>query len=232
MIEVVNHATPEGWKGVFEKSKDNLEFISERLEEDQAQNGKWLPLRRDLFKAFEVTPLDNVKVVILGQDPYHQLQPGGLPVAMGMSFSVRKGEKVPGSLCNMYTEIGASIEGFQRPNHGDLTGWAKQGVLLLNASLTVRTGDPGSHLKYELWHSFLQHVINAINERHKDVIYLLLGKEAQGYAKMIGTKPIMIQTSHPSGLSVNRGFFGSGVFKRINDILKYQEKEPIDWSSL
>lgn len=175
-----------------------------------------------IFNAFNTTPFDKVQVVILGQDPYHN--PGE---AMGLCFSVPKGKKVPPSLVNIYKEINRDL-GLPIPAHGDLTHWAEQGVLLLNAMLTVEAGQPASHQKIG-WQTFTDAVIRHISEKKKGIVFLLWGKFAQSKKALIDeTKHYVLQAPHPSPLARNK-FQGCGHFSRTNALLEKQGKVVVNW---
>ncbi|MCR1567731.1 uracil-DNA glycosylase, partial [Mixta sp.] len=183
------------------------------------------PPKEDVFNAFRLTELNQVKVVILGQDPYH-----GPNQAHGLAFSVRPGVAVPPSLMNMYKELESDIPGFQRPNHGFLESWAKQGVLLLNTVLTVEAGKAHSHARFG-WETFTDRVIAAINENRENVVFLLWGSHAQKKGSIIDTKRHhVLKAPHPSPLSAHRGFFDCKHFSRTNAILSQQGETPIDWT--
>lgn len=176
-----------------------------------------------IFEALELTPYENVKVVILGQDPYH-----GEHQAHGLSFSVQKGVRIPPSLQNIYKELESDL-GIKPVNHGDLTSWAKQGVLLLNTVLTVRNGAANSH-RGQGWEQFTDKIIELLNERTAPVIFILWGKPAQTKAKMINThRHIVLTAPHPSPLSAYRGFFGSKPFSKTNELLLALGEQPINW---
>lgn len=181
------------------------------------------PKEQDVFKAFELTPLDAVKVVIIGQDPYH-----GLNQAHGLSFSVNKGVKIPPSLQNIFKEL-QTDDNCPIPTHGNLTHWAKQGVLLLNATLTVREGLPGSHQK-KGWETFTDAVINYISDEKKQVVFLLWGNYAKTKAALIDAdKHLILEAAHPSPLA--RGaFFGCKHFSKTNAYLISRQIKPIDWN--
>ena len=181
------------------------------------------PDMHDIFNAFKYTPYENVKVVILGQDPYHE--PGQ---AHGLCFSVKKGVPKPPSLVNIFKELEADL-GIAPPSHGCLTDWAAQGVLLLNTVLTVRRGQANSH-KGKGWEIFTDRVIALLNEREKPIVFMLWGANAKSKREII-TNPnhIIITGAHPSPLSAHNGFFGSKPFSRANEILKSLGEEPIDW---
>jgi uracil-DNA glycosylase len=183
------------------------------------------PLADDRFNAFTSTPIDKVKVVILGQDPYH-----GAGQAHGLSFSVQPYEKIPPSLVNIYKEIEAEL-GLQIPMHGCLNGWAKQGVLLLNTVLTVEESNAGSH-QGKGWEKFTDVAIDAVNQQSDKVVFMLWGAHAQKKAALIADKHLVLQAPHPSPLSSYRGFFGCGHFKQANEYLSANNKKPIDWSVL
>ncbi len=181
------------------------------------------PKGGDIFNALNTTRLEKVKVVIIGQDPYH-----GPDQAHGLSFSVPKGVRLPPSLQNIYKEIEAEY-GAKMPRTGDLTGWAEQGVLLLNAMLTVQAGNAGSHQK-KGWEEFTDAVIRTVNERCEHVAFLLWGSYAQKKGAHIDRKKhLVLQSVHPSPLSAHRGFLGNGHFKKANEYLVSQGREPIDW---
>ncbi|WP_067841702.1 uracil-DNA glycosylase [Amphibacillus sediminis] len=177
----------------------------------------------DIFNALHYTPYANVKVVILGQDPYH-----GPNQAHGLSFSVKPEVPIPPSLQNMYKELSNDL-GCTIPNHGYLVKWAEQGVLLLNNVLTVRRGQAHSH-KGMGWETFTNRVIEVINDKPEPVVYLLWGAAAQKKQEMIDTdKHFIIKSPHPSPLSAHRGFFGSKPFSKANAYLQEAGREPIDW---
>src|SRR5699024_2571304 len=181
------------------------------------------PSMDDIYNALHYTPFHQVKVVILGQDPYH-----GPNQAHGLSFSVKPEVDVPPSLKNIYKELQADL-GCAIPNHGYIVKWAKQGVLLLNNVLTVRSGQAHSH-QGKGWETFTNQVITQLNEKDTPVVYLLWGAAAQKKQALIDTsKHYIIKSPHPSPLSAYRGFFGSKPFSRTNQLLKDNQLEPIDW---
>ncbi len=204
----------------FEKEyfQDLFKFIDQEYEA-----GNVFPPKELIFSAFEHTPYEQVKVVILGQDPYH-----GAGQSHGLAFSVQKGVKIPPSLRNMYKELANDLA-IEPASHGNLTSWADQGVLLLNTVLTVREGEANSHQK-QGWERFTDRVIEVLNEREDPIVFVLWGKPAQQKTTMIdATKHIIIQSFHPSPLSASRGFFGSKPFSKVNDALISLGKQPIDW---
>lgn len=177
-----------------------------------------------IFNAFELTPVSKVKVVILGQDPYH-----GDGQAHGLCFSVPKGVKIPPSLVNIYKEINRDLS-LPIPDHGNLEKWAQQGVLLLNATLTVRANEAGSHQKRG-WEEFTDAVIKAISAQCDGVVFLLWGNYAQAKEVLVDkSKHLVLKSVHPSPLSAHRGFIGCGHFSATNNYLSSLGKEPIDWS--
>ena len=181
------------------------------------------PQQENIFAALEHTPYEEVKVVLLGQDPYH-----GANQAQGLSFSVQPGVKIPPSLRNIYKELEADL-GLSPVEHGSLIAWAEQGVLLLNTVLTVREGQANSH-RQQGWEQLTDTIIKRLNEREEPVVFILWGKPAQQKIKMIDTaKHIIIQSAHPSPLSAYRGFFGSAPFSKTNEALIQLGKPPIDW---
>ena len=181
------------------------------------------PDKYDIFNALHYTSYKDVKVVILGQDPYH-----GPNQAHGLSFSVSPGVKIPPSLLNIYKELNSDL-GCYIPNNGYLKKWADQGVLLLNTSLTVRAGEANSH-KNKGWEIFTDKIISLINEKTDPVVFLLWGNNAINKKKLITNKQhLILSSTHPSPLSASRGFFGSKPFSKINKFLISVNKAPIDW---
>ena len=176
-----------------------------------------------IFEAFNRTPFEKVKVVLLGQDPYH-----GPGQAHGLCFSVPVGVKPPPSLENIFKELSSDI-GIKLPNHGNLTKWADQGVLLLNATLTVRANQAGSH-QNKGWEQFTDKAISALSEQREGIVFLLWGSYAQAKDKLIDeSKHFILKAPHPSPLSVYRGFYGCKHFSKTNEILFETNREPIDW---
>ena len=181
------------------------------------------PPAEDIFNAFHLTPLSRVKVVIIGQDPYHE--PGQ---AHGLCFSVQKGVEIPPSLQNIYKELHDDI-GFTIPDHGCLTHWAEQGVLLLNAVLTVRAHAAASH-RNKGWEEFTDAVIRAVNEVDRPVVFMLWGGFARSKRPMLtNPKHLVLEAPHPSPLSAYRGFFGCRHFSKANQFLTENGVEPVDW---
>ena len=220
---------PESWQPVLEPvlaTAEARQLGGFLVAEEQA--GKQIyPPRGCRLKALELTPLDEVKVVILGQDPYH-----GPGQAMGLCFSVPEGVKIPPSLVNIYKELEADL-GVARANHGDLSKWARQGVLLLNNTLTVEAAKAGSHAKRG-WDAITDACVAAVAARDEPSVFILWGSHAQAKAKRIaGLREgphCVIESPHPSPLSAHRGFFGSKPFSRTNAFLSGHGREAIDWA--
>lgn len=214
------------WHDVIGKEKQQAYFQGTlSFVEAERQSGKVVfPPAQDVFNAFRATEFGDVKVVILGQDPYH-----GPNQAHGLCFSVLPGVKTPPSLVNMYKELAQDIEGFQIPQHGYLQSWAEQGVLLLNTVLTVEQGKAHSHSKSG-WETFTDRVIEAINQHQSGVVFLLWGAHAQKKGRFIDRdKHHVLAGPHPSPLSAHRGFFGCRHFSQTNALLAQQGKSVIDW---
>ncbi len=187
-------------------------------------NGYIFPKEQDVLRAFQLTPFDSVRVVILGQDPYH-----GPGQAHGLSFSVPASMPAPPSLRNIIKEVQQNIGAFS-PSGGDLSHWARQGVLLLNATLTVRSGEPGSHYG-QGWERFTDAAISALARERRGLIFLLWGRHAQAKLPLINqNKHVVLKAPHPSPLSAHRGFLGCKHFNKANAILLAQGDRPIDWT--
>ena len=214
------------WKNVLadEFKKPYFKQIVEHIKIEKEQNKTIYPPGSLIFNAFDKTPFDNVKIVIIGQDPYH-----GPKQAHGLSFSVQKGVAPPPSLINIFKELYEDV-GMQIPNHGNLEKWAEQGVFLLNASLTVRAGEPMSHSKIG-WEKFTNTVIEKISEGKEHVVFMLWGKFAQEKEALINVKKhYILKSAHPSPLSAKTGFFGNHHFSKANAYLAKHGIDPIDWT--
>ncbi|OOF24280.1 uracil-DNA glycosylase [Salinivibrio sp. IB574] len=214
------------WQQVLANEKEQAYFRGTLayVEKVRASGVTVFPPKEDVFNAFRFTELGDVKVVILGQDPYH-----GPNQAHGLCFSVLPGVKTPPSLVNIYKELATDIEGFQIPSHGYLKSWAEQGVLLLNTVLTVEQGKAHSHAKLG-WETFTDRVIEAVNQHGDGVVFLLWGAHAQKKGKAIDrTRHHVLTAPHPSPLSAHRGFLGCRHFSQTNALLREQGKAPIDW---
>lgn len=225
MVDSTKSNIDKSWQeklgDVFEspQMKELRAFLTSEL-----QKGKVIfPHGKEIFSAFNQTPFNEVKVVILGQDPYH-----GDHQAHGMAFSVKPGIAIPPSLRNIYKELHNDLN-IQPPKHGHLLDWAKQGVFLLNTCLTVEKGKAGSHHK-KGWEFFTNHVIDVLSKEKENLVFILWGSPAQKKAHKVDTsKHLVLKSPHPSPLSAHRGFFGSGHFSKANDYLKKTKQKPIDW---
>lgn len=209
------HLAPEFEKPYFTQLTD---FVRHAY-----QTSTVYPAAKNIFNAFEHTPFDKVKVVIIGQDPYH-----GPNQAHGLSFSVPDGQKIPPSLVNIYKEIETET-GKKMPASGNLTRWADQGVLLLNATLTVEAGKAASHQGHG-WEEFTDAVIRELNEKGEHLVFILWGAPAQRKGRFIDrNKHLVLESPHPSPLSAYRGFFGNNHFSKANDYLTAHHQKPIEW---
>ena len=215
--------TPKGWRERLQPEREKPYFakLEEFVEQEQHEHTIFPPAEK-IFTALELTPYENVKVVILGQDPY--IRKGQ---AHGLSFSVEdKSQTIPPSLRNIYRELKDDL-GVEPPNHANLTAWAKQGVLMLNVVLTVREGVSNSH-KNKGWEKFTDEIIRQINEKDETVVFVLWGKPAQKKIELIDeTKHKIVQGAHPSPLA--KGFLGSRPFSQINEALRKAKRGEIDW---
>ncbi len=212
------------WQSILEEEFQKPYYLELReFLKQEYQTQRIFPDMYHIFDALEKTPYEKVKVVILGQDPYH-----GMNQAHGLSFSVQPGVKIPPSLKNIYKELADDL-GIPPVTHGYLTSWAEQGVLLLNTVLTVREGQAYSH-RGKGWEQLTDVIIQKLNEREQPIIFILWGKPAQQKMAMIDAqKHIIIRSVHPSPLSAHRGFFGSKPFSKTNDALIALGETPINW---
>lgn len=227
----------KNWRDVIRNEFDigsDFDYVAmEQFLRGERAKGAVYPNDEEIFNALNLTPLEKVKVVIIGQDPYH-----GEGEAHGLCFSVPKDKKIPRSLRNIYTEIERDCH-IQMPDHGDLTGWAEQGVLPLNATLTVQKGKAGSHQR-KGWEEFTDAVIRAVSQKPEPVAFLLWGRSAQKKSTLIGEKHLVLKASHPSGFSASRdmrdgeihSFLGCGHFKKANVYLKKHGLNQIEWGKL
>ncbi len=214
------------WQDILgeEKQKDYFKNILETIRLQRNSGEIIYPQNSEIFNALKITELEQVKVVILGQDPYH-----GPGQAHGLCFSVNQGIKPPPSLVNIFKELNSDLQ-LPIPNHGCLTSWAKQGVLLLNSSLTVKAGLPLSHANLG-WETFTDYIIQQISNHKENVAFVLWGSFAQKKSALINrSKHLILQAPHPSPLSSHRGFFGSKHFSQINRYLQKNNLAPIDWN--
>ncbi|MDY7225810.1 uracil-DNA glycosylase [Hyalangium rubrum] len=215
---------PADWREVLTEALAAPSFqVLERFVAEERQQHTVYPSEADLFSAFRLTPYERVRVLVLGQDPYH-----GPGQAHGLAFSVQPGVPSPPSLVNIFKELQADL-GLPPPASGSLVPWARQGVLLLNAVLTVRASEPNSHAG-QGWEAFTDAVIHAVGTRPEQVVFLLWGNYARKKKKLIDTaRHVIIESAHPSPLSAAGGFFGSHPFSRINEALMLRGQQPIDW---
>ncbi|HDR1022344.1 TPA: uracil-DNA glycosylase [Pasteurella multocida] len=214
------------WKDVIgiEKEQPYFKHILAQVHQARASGAVVYPPANEVFSAFQLTEFDQIKVVILGQDPYH-----GPNQAHGLAFSVKPGIQPPPSLMNMYKELTQDIDGFQIPNHGYLVPWAEQGVLMLNTVLTVEQGKAHSHANFG-WETFTDKVIAALNEQREKIVFLLWGSHAQKKGQFIDrNKHCVLTAPHPSPLSAHRGFLGCRHFSKANQYLVEQGLSPIQW---
>ena len=217
-------AMPNRWENfaLNEQKKEYLLSLKLKLKEELISGKTIYPPKKEIFKAFELTAPENTKVIILGQDPYHNFNQ-----ANGLCFSVNEKQLLPPSLKNIFKELEDDL-GIENYKHGDLSSWAKQGVLLMNTSLTVEKGKPGSHLKFG-WEQLTDQVIRSFNKKKK-IVFMLWGKSAAKKKKLIDEdKHFVLEASHPSPFSCHKGFFGCNHFSRCNNFLKTSGKKGINW---
>lgn len=213
------------WKALLqdEFGQPYMQALRQFLRDEKAAGKIIYPPGPEIFTALNTTPFDKVRVVILGQDPYH-----GPGQAHGLCFSVKKGVAVPPSLKNIYKELSQDV-GLTLPTHGNLAHWAQQGVLLLNAVLTVEAGNAGAH-QNKGWERFTDRIVNLLNERREHLVFMLWGSYAQKKGAIIDrSRHLVLQSAHPSPLSAHRGFLGNRHFSRANDYLQAHQLPPIDW---
>jgi uracil-DNA glycosylase len=215
---------PEDWKKELRTALMSPWFLElERFVEEERRSATVFPSDEDLFSAFRLTPYQDVKVLLLGQDPYH-----GPGQAHGLAFSVQPGVPPPPSLVNIFKELESDLK-VPRPKDGSLIPWARQGVLLLNAVLTVRQGEPNSHAGHG-WEDFTDEVIRAVSAKPEPVVFVLWGRYAQKKKKLIDARRhVVMEGAHPSPLSANNGFFGSRPFSHINAALQAKGRGLVDW---
>lgn len=220
----MNVKIEEGWKaqltGEFEK--DYFKSLTDFIRQEYSQH-RIFPPGKEMFSAFDFCPFDETKVVILGQDPYH-----GQGQANGLCFSVKEGVRMPPSLVNIFKEIKDDV-GEELPPHGSLERWARQGILLLNATLTVRQASPGSH-QGRGWEEFTDAVVKILSDQKEKLVFLLWGSYAQRKGAVIDqSKHLVLSSAHPSPFAAHRGFFGNRHFSKTNEYLKSQGLPPIEW---
>ena len=219
--------TEKTWLDVFAENEFQKSYFKQlsAFLSNEFKTQKVFPPKEHIFRCFNTLPIDKVKVVIIGQDPYHNYNQ-----AMGLCFSVNKGIQTPGSLLNMYKELKSDLN-CRIPTHGDLSKWQSQGILMLNTSLTVRAHNANSHSK-KGWEQFTDKAIEELAKARKNIVFLVWGKNAQDKEKLIersGREHLVLKSAHPSGLSAHRGFFGNKHFSQTNAYLKKNMIEPIDW---
>jgi uracil-DNA glycosylase len=229
----IKNNVPPGWEELFRIADPEIQQISDILEKEKTKGFRIVPDMENIFRVFYMCRPENIKVIIYGQDCYHQILSNGKPRAQGFSFSVNKEDAIPSSLHNIYKEIKNNYPNAIIPNHGDISHWVSQGVFLLNANLTCRVNEPGSHAKYKLWMPFMDRFLKFLSSVNKNVIFLLWGKDAQQLEDAIEKSfKNILKSAHPSGLSASRGFFGCGHFKKVNEMIgnditiKWLEMEP------
>lgn len=225
MVQKVNPQIDKEWLEVLTPAFNSTSFLElKQFLKAEKQAGKTIyPAGNEIFNAFNLTPFSQVKCVIIGQDPYH-----GPGQAHGLCFSVRKGVNPPPSLKNIYKELQNDL-GLQIPGHGELTQWAEQGILMLNAVLTVEHKSPASHQK-KGWEIFTDYAIQQVSDKLENVVFLLWGKFAQGKKELINSeKHLVLEAAHPSPYSANAGFFGCRHFSICNKYLQQFGKQPINW---
>jgi uracil-DNA glycosylase len=214
------------WQTFIQNQQQQPYFVelNDFLTQEYALGKIIYPPKGDIFRAFELTPLDKVNVVIIGQDPYH-----GEGQAHGLAFSVKTGVKIPPSLANIYKELNQDIDDFVTPSHGNLTKWAEQGVLMLNTVLTVEQSLAHSHAKAG-WETFTDNVLYLLNRSEKPIVFVLWGSHAIKKGRLINAEQhTVLSGPHPSPLSAYRGFFGCHHFSKINELLIKNGTTPIDW---
>jgi uracil-DNA glycosylase len=223
MQKIMSDPTWQSYLGP-EFSKSYMQQLLSFLEGEQKAGKKIFPPEKEILNAFNHTPFEKVKVVILGQDPYH-----GEGQAHGLCFSVNRGVRLPPSLANIFKELHSDL-GIQVPSHGNLEKWAQEGVLLLNNVLTVEEGKAGSHFK-KGWEQFTDKAIETLNEKKQNVVYLLWGAHAQKKASSVDPeKNLIIKSAHPSPLSSYRDFFGTKPFSKTNEYLQSKGLAPVNWA--
>ena len=238
LLDIVEKSWPSSWKELRDKAIEDEEFadLDQTLERLENQYGGYYPLKKDLFRAFHLTPLREVLVVMLAQDPYPQVNPyNGRPKSQGLCFSQDRSDDVSSSMQTVYTELKRQYPDYKVPSHADLTSWTRQGVLMLNSSLTYHPGLPKTGEKdtrIKIWYGFLGLVFDLLADKRPNCIYMLVGEAAQeaSLRKRIGSKSIVLTAPHPSGRNTGKNtFVGCGHFKRINEELVSLGEKPIDW---
>lgn len=228
LADIVKYRTPPTWEPAFQAAADDIADASETLAEDEKQHGRFFPDKKDIFRAFDMLPINQVRVVIIGQDPYPDTNANrAAPRATGLAFSEAKDDDISSSLRNVFRELKRSVPGFKDPTCGDLTSWALQGVLLLNYALTVRPGQPKSHER--LWEGLVIRIIQLITQTRPKAVFALWGASAKKLKTYIGTKHRIFEAVHPSGRAGTR-YAGSNNFNLINAALREQGEPEINWN--
>lgn len=226
IINILNRECPPGWENIFRLSYKSFQRLNNFLKEEE-KTYVIVPSKNYIFKAFELCPLSKVKIVIIGKDPYP-----GENCATGLSFSLPKGFAVSPSLKNIYKELKNEYPNYNIPKHGDLSSWAKQGILMINSALTTRLGTTGSHLKY--WKEFTINIVKALNKLKPECIYILWGASARKFKTYINNRELLLESKHPLPRSYRwnskDNFIGNNHFITANTLLEEQGKTPIDWS--
>ena len=226
LINILNKECPPSWKNIFHLSYKTFQRLNSFLKEEE-KTYTIVPDKNYIFRAFELCPLSKVKIVILGKDPYP-----GENCANGISFSLHKGINISLSLKNIYKELKLEYPDYVIPNHGDLSSWTKQGILMINSALTTRLGTSGSHLKY--WKEFIINTIKALNKLKPECIYILWGGPARQFKKYINNRELLLESRHPLPRSYGYGskdnFIGNNHFIKVNELLKEQGEKIIDWN--
>lgn len=234
ILDIANKRPPASWESLFQKDANcELETVSKIVENNEKKYGKHVyPLRKDTFKAFEYCKVQDVKVIIVGQDPYPDFK-NGAPVAQGMAFSVPEGVTINPSLQVIFKELVATVPGFKCPPHGNLIKWAQQGVLLLNTCLHFQPGAPKRSKPSKIWHGFIVKALEMIAKHNPSVVVLMFGRIAQEFKNIQGFPdawlPFCITGGHPSPLNRYNDFLGRDYFKKCNEMLIKSGKVPIDW---
>jgi len=224
--KIVSDMIPPGWGDVFSDLDAEFTLLNGILVNKEKTKGRWYPFKRNVFRLFWYIRPEQVKVVIFAMDPYYTTDNDGLPTAQGIAFMSRKGAKVPHSLNRMYTELAQEYgDKFEKPYHGDLRYWVKQGVFLINASLTVQPNEAGSHKK--IWQPMLGKVIRRINKNPVMPIYMLWGNNAKEMKNFISSQATVLESNHPAAFG---GFLGNGHFMKANEYLVKNNLKPIDWN--
>lgn len=223
ITKIVTDRPPPTWEKLFKAAIPEVQEVDKQLE-----GLDFYPLKQDLFRAFDLVPIDKVKVIIIGQDPYFQTVRLGnkmVPRATGVAFSVRKEDEIPVSLNCMITELANTIKGFKAPTNGDLEHWCHQGVLLLNSCLTVQPGTAGAHGR--VWLGFIQKVVTGLLELNPKIIVLLWGGQAKELENILNNRCTVLTAAHPADRM--KRFIGCGHFPAVNELLKKRQLPEIDW---